>query len=176
MTIREYIEQHPGATDQEVLDALNGTTYAPVPLADIEVWTIVGDRRARMRAASEDANLPTELRVGLKDLFEALASPRLQNLDLTDEGIRQRWLSGAAGLEQAGVLTPEESAELQAMGRTVTAYVEADVQAVRDNIAREAARDELKNKLASLTSWVLTFVDDAGSEPTADQIKSRWEA
>jgi hypothetical protein len=145
MTIREYIQQNPAASDADVIAALNGESYAPVPLSSIEVWTVVGTRRARMRAASVNEAFPIELRAGLLDLFDALASPRLDNLDLADVAIRERWLAGAAGLAMAGVLSEEEAGELQAFGRTVVAHIEADVQAAR----RQMAIDVLRQRVAA---------------------------
>lgn len=136
MTLHQYIRANPTDTDEQVLTAVNVPSYAAVSLADIERWTIVGDRRARLRLASANTHLPVEMREAIRDLLDALASPRLQSLDLTDAAIRTRWLQGAAALSQATVLTADEAAELSAFGVTTPAYTLADVASARADIAR----------------------------------------
>lgn len=143
MTPLEYLQQNPDATDEQILAALNTPVYSPVPLSRIEVWTVAGSRRARLRAAAANEQLPAELRAGVQDLLDALASPRLENLDLTDEVIRDRWQMGAGGLAQVGVLSSDEAAELQAMGVTLTSCQQDDVDAARLGLAKMAKRQQL---------------------------------
>jgi hypothetical protein len=145
MTILDYIIANPNATDAEVSAALTTTTYAAFDLDDLEAWTVIDGRRARLRAASVNPAIPEELRIGLLDLLDALASPRLEHMDLAQEQIRQRWLGGAAALSMIGVLSPTESAELAAMGRTDTVVTVEQVAAARLDQAKQTKRQALAN-------------------------------
>jgi hypothetical protein len=166
MTIREYRIANPSATDAQVAAALSATTYGKVPLAALAVWLTLAGRMSRFRDAALNDALPKELRDGVTDLVDAINNPRLENLDLTIDEIRQRWIGGAQALGAISVLTADESAELQAMGRTDTVVTEADVSADR---IREAA-ESLRAQWAAIYNAGVTAID-AGTATTLNQLR-----
>lgn len=165
MTPNEYIQQRPDATDEEVLAAVNAPVYSPVPLADVDRWLTKGDRRQRFRDARDNESLPKELRTGLFDLMDALRSPNLATVDMTDAEIRTRWQQGAAGLAQVGVIDETERDFLLSLGVTQANYTQDDVTAARRVEWARTWYEQVRSDVAEGRA--------SGKVPTEDELKAK---
>ncbi len=167
MTILEYIQQNPDATDAEAAAALSETTYAKVQLATLAAWLTLSGRMARFRDATTAETIPKPYRDAIQDLVDAINNPKLENLDLTIDEIRARWLGGGQVLAGYGVISADEAAELAAMGRTITVVTEQDVQDARLQIAQDTLRQQWANVYNAGVSAI-----DAGTMTTITQLRT----
>lgn len=120
-------DEYKGLSDQEAADAINAKTVATVrniPTVEIATWAAENGVMAALWAAERSPETPAALYGVIKTLLTVL--DRLNDWRVVDDGGNPTAAAMAmmGGLQQAGLMTPEQAEELVGMAFTDVRWVD----------------------------------------------------
>ena len=145
MNLRAFILANALLTDAQIVAALPPVTFRPVALRTLAPYLRKLGIMAALQATAANPDAPLAVRVGVGGFLDHLADPRQEFLDSTDPVIAAQVAQIVAALQAAGRMTPDQAADVYAMGGGL-AFADVDearVAGQRAAMAREAEIDAL---------------------------------